>query len=354
MPNPTCRLLSNGYKFENYTGTLVYKPCCHFPESLRIDASPEEHQEFRQRLNTINSYESDHFCYNCNYNNSRKLKKTYRDNSFDWVPDDAELGDASYLEIQTDKTCNGGCIICGPWNSSYWQSELKQFPIKPATDTIDQILSHIDIQKTRRISFVGGEPFLADTDTKILSLITQPELVQVSYVTNGSIYPSDQRMKLWSQLKSVIICFSIDGIGDRFDYIRYPLKWVQVEKYIKRMLEEFPKNVIFRVNHTVNPLNIYYYNEFKDWHDQIMVPAGAMPLQFTPCDGILSPRELPRKLVDMLLDKYGHDSKVIDTIADKDHTDQSKLLSYLSDLDQRRGLDWRQVFPEISDCFSKV
>jgi hypothetical protein len=353
MPNSTCRLLSNGYKFENYLGELVYKPCCQFHESQKLDAPAAEHQAFRDRLNAINSYESD-ACNPCNFQNSKKIRTTWRDRSFQLVPVDAEPGDASYLEIQTDKTCNGGCIICGPWNSSYWQNELKQFVIKAEVDPVDKILSHIDIQKTRRISFLGGEPFLTNTDTKVLSMIDRPELVSLVYVTNGSIYPTDQRIKLWSQFNYVIICFSVDAIGDRFDYIRYPLKWVQVEKNINRMIKEFPKNIIFKVNYTVNPLNIYYHNEFTDWYDQTMGLAGRRNFDFTPCHGILSPTNLPRKLVDMLIDKYGHDSTVMSPIVEKDCDDHSKLLSYLSELDSRRGLNWRQVFPEISECFPKI
>lgn len=351
MPNSTCRLLSNGYKFNiDWDSSISYRPCCHFTKSQKLAAPAIEHQEFRQQLNAINSYESE-TCNNCNFQEKSKLRKTFRNYSFNWVPDDAEPGDASYLEIQTDNTCNGGCIICGPWHSSYWQSELKQFSIKPATDPIDRILSFIDIQKTRKILFLGGETFLTDSDTKVLSMIDHPELVDINYTTNGSIYPSDRRIKLWSQLKSVWINFSIDGIGDRFDYIRYPLKWSQVEKNIVRMLNELPENVRFKSNHTVNMLNLYYYDEFKEWYDRVMAPAEAFDFTFNPCSGILSPQQVPKKLFNMLLDKYGEDSKVIRTISNNNHDDQTDLLTYLSELDTRRGLNWRRVFPEISNCF---
>jgi organic radical activating enzyme len=351
MPNSTCRLLSNGYKFNiDWDSSISYRPCCHFPKSQKLAALESEHREFRQQLNAINSYESD-TCANCNFQENSKLRKTFRNHSFDWVPEDADLGDACYLEIQTDNTCNGGCIICGPWHSSYWQSELKQFSIKPAQDPIDKILSFIDIQKTRKILFLGGEPFLTDADTRVLSMIKHPELVDVNYTTNGSIYPSDNRIKLWSQLKSVWINFSIDGINDRFDYIRYPLKWSQVEKNIVRMLNELPENVRFKSNHTVNMLNLYYYDEFKHWHSRVMTSSKRLfDFTFNPCSGTLSPRQVPGKLFDMLLDKYGKDSKVIRTIDDNNQNDQTELLTYLSELDTRRGLDWRQVFPEISNC----
>jgi len=353
MPNSTCRLLSNGYKFNiDWDSSVSYRPCCHFTESQKLDVPLPQHQQFRQRLNEINSYESA-TCANCNFQENASLRKTFRDHSFDWVPDDAELGDASYLEIQTDNTCNGGCIICGPWHSSYWQSELKQFSIRPAQDPVDQILSHIDIQKTKKILFLDGEPFLSVADIRILPLIKKPQLVRLQYTTNGSIYPSQAHIDLWSQFKDVLINFSLDGINERFDYIRYPLKWSQVENNVIRMMKELPSNVRFSSNHTVNMLNLYYYDEFEDWYTQIMSSERAVKFAFNPCSGILSPRQVPRKLFDMLVDKYGADSTVTRTITNNDSDDQADLLTYLRDLDARRGLDWRQVFPEISHCFDQ-
>jgi hypothetical protein len=142
----------------------------------------------------------------------------------------------------------------------------------------------------------------------------------------------------------------LDGIGDRFDYIRYPLKWSQVEKNVIRMLNELPGNVQFKLNHTINILNLYYYDEFKDWYDRVMLPERPINFLFNPCSGPLSPMQVPDKLFNRLLDKYGEDSQVIRTIINNNSNDQTHLLTYLSELDTRRRLDWRQVFPEISNC----
>jgi hypothetical protein len=350
MPNSTCRLLSNGYKFDiSWSGDVNYKPCCHYPESQNTDAPIEVHQMFRNKLNLVNSYETGN-CYKCNSDTRKKLKKTWRDHSFDIVPEDAKLGDASYLEIQTNKVCNGGCIICGPVNSSYWQNEIKIFPTKPIGDPIDKILSQIDIQKTRKILFLGGEPFLSDDDIRILPLIEHPELVDLQYTTNCSIYPSDAHISLWKNFKSVLINFSLDGIGSRFDYIRYPLKWNQVEKNVTRMMQNLPSNVKFKSNHVVNILNLYYYDEFEEWHDLVMT---GCELTFTTCDGLLNPLAVPDKLFNMLLDKYHPDSKVIRLVRDADSQNQSDMLDYLSELDQRRNQNWQLIFPEISNCFKR-
>jgi organic radical activating enzyme len=356
MPNPTCRLLSNGYKFNiNWDSSITYRPCCHFTQSQNLDSTESQHQEFRKYLNEIDSYKSNKTCHDCNFQENAKLRKTFRDRSFDWVPDDAELGDASYLELQIDNTCNGGCIMCGSWYSSYWQSELGQFDTKPAIDPLDRILSFVDIQKTRRILFLGGEPFLSKVDQKILPLIDHPELVDLQYTTNGSIYPSQHHINQWSRFKSVFINVSLDGIGSRFEYIRYPLKWDVVEKNLLRMFNEMPSNVQFQSNHTVNILNLYYHDEFKNWFDKNWIshaiPRRMIDFSFTPCSGVLQPFNVPKKLFDLLIAKYGYDSKIYRIVGDDRQEDHASLLDHLSVIDQRRKLNWRQVFPEISDCF---
>ena len=45
--------------------------------------------------------------------------------------------------------------------------------------------------------------------------------ISISYNTNGSIYPKDY-IDLWKQFKSVQVFFSVDGVGERFNYIRHP------------------------------------------------------------------------------------------------------------------------------------
>jgi len=358
MPNSTCRLLSNGYKFDLRYGGLELRPCCQFDMPMEISNDNDFQQKlesYREMLNNIDSYSSKH-CGNCNFLNKHNLRKSWRDLSFDIVPDDAELGDSSYLELQFDKTCNGGCITCGPWYSTFWQNETKDFiQIKDSNqiDPLEKILSIIDVQKIRKILFLGGEPFLTDTDERILRLINNPELVDLQYTTNGSIYPNQTRIDLWKPFRSVLINFSIDSIGKKFDYIRYPLKWDKVLNNMVTMKNQFPNNVKFKMNHTINILNLYYYNEFDEWksanfsHDQFNRPIVH---SFSPASGILNPFEIPSALYKLIVDKYPLDSKVVKVIQNYNYNKSKSVTDYLNQLDQRRNLNWKEVFPEISHC----
>lgn len=351
MPNSTCRLLSNGYKFDtDHQNKLEYRPCCLFSTRQAVDAPEEDHIRYRKMLNNVDA-NTDPRCQQCQKFIRHNLRKTWREVSFDIVPEDAILGDASYLEIQLDRTCNGGCIICGPWHSSYWAAELKQPQIKTDNSQIDQIVKFVDLQKLKRVNFLGGEPFLTTTDFKLLKLINHPENVDLQYTTNGSIYPTQERIDQWSRYKSVLINFSIDGIGNRFEYVRYPLKWEVVNRNIVRMIQEMPSNVTFKANHTVNILNLYYHDEFDNWYSKVKKLGRLNDYTFNPAVGVVSAYSVTDKLLKKLKEKYHADSKVLKLVNNNVDNDKTEMFKFITELDVRRGLNWRTVFPEIADCF---
>lgn len=357
MPNPTCRLLSNGYKFtiDYNTQDLHYHPCCKFTGTAQL-VSNQDHRQYRDWLNSIDSKTHPN-CANCNYLNNNDIRTTWRDQSFVIVPDDAEIGDPSYVEIQIDRTCNGGCITCGPWHSSYWDYEINKKLIKiQKPDYVNQILSIIDIQKTKKFNFLGGEPFLTDTDIKIIKEITDPSQVDLQYTTNGSIYPGDERISLWKNFKSVLINLSIDGVGEKFEYIRYPLKWNSVTENIQRVRNlSTTVNLKFKINHTVNIFNLYYLDEFIQWYDAEFntvkfLNNHVVPCTISPASGTLSPLNITPKLYKLLLKKYAPDSKAVKIVTGT-NLNASEMLNFINATDSRRLTNWKNVFPEITNCF---
>lgn len=355
MPNQTCRFLSNGYKFQiTDNNKLRLMPCCKWLGLA--EENPQNFQQYRTMLNQVNAL-TDKRCMDCAYQEEKKLRTSWRQMSFDYVPHDAVADGAYYLEIQLDRTCNGGCIMCGPWLSTFWQKELynKVTPIKKTSreNHINSIMSSIDVSHAKQIRFLGGEPLLSNSDLQLLSLVNTPEIVDLVYTTNGSIYPSDMRIKLWKKFQSVRINFSVDGIGSRFNYIRYPLQWDIVIENMYKMRDQLPDNIKFSINHTVNIFNLFYFDEFDQWRSKNFLYDRAgkeISYNFSPASGILNPQLVSRSLLALLTEKYHKDSKVINTIL-SDSLNPQELMAFISQLDHRRKLDWRTVFPDIRHCF---
>ncbi len=351
--NSSCKFLSNGLKFQIRPNQkeVEIKPCCKWygPGILLNDNGTDIH-DFRSRIGNQHFHQIPecNVCVEYEKIGARSMRQA----ADLMIAANSEWGDPTHVEIQLDSTCNAACIMCGPNLSSLWRQELgwqKNVDFQPMDfDPIKAICQQIDIQKIRSINFVGGEPMLSRSDIEILESINCPELVTLIYVTNGSIYPPEQKQHLWQRFKKVRIVISLDGVGSRYNYIRYPLQWSKVNENLKLMQDKLP-SVIFGVIYTANILNFYYFDEFDHWFRNAGLTASE-PV-YNIAHGVLTPNGVPAKLYQMIIDKYGYQHFVTRTVT---HLvpNSSKTLEYLQQIDQRRSTNWHDIFPEVANALA--
>lgn len=168
--------------------------------------------------------------------------------------------------------CNMACIMCGPYNSSFWATELDYnsddlVKIGRKFQNSNDILTQLDVSRIKKIHYNGGEPFLNNQQTDLLNILDEQQVLKnvfISYNTNGSVFPDKKIIEYWTRSRLVKLFFSIDATGSAFEYIRWPGNWQQVTENIQRMRNELPSNVMFGINLTVGNYNVL---ELKDlWH----------------------------------------------------------------------------------------
>jgi sulfatase maturation enzyme AslB (radical SAM superfamily) len=120
------------------------------------------------------------------------------------------------------------------------------------------------------LEFYGGEPLMQQEHDKILRIINEygkPNNTGLYYNTNGTIC-DEEFFKLWAPFKEVTINFSIDDIGNRFEYQRKNAKWDEVVanfiKY-KELAVKYNVNMKLRLYTTVGILNVLYLKEFLEF-----------------------------------------------------------------------------------------
>jgi sulfatase maturation enzyme AslB (radical SAM superfamily) len=169
------------------------------------------------------------------------------------------------IKIATSNLCNSTCITCGPNLSSAW-AKLENLPINY------QIAStpSIDFKAIVQLSFVGGEPLLEKKNFDILD-----ELISlgntncfISIITNGSVELNQKQFDILAQFKNLNICLSIDGVGNQFEYIRWPLKWSQLE-YNLAQFKKITQHV--SVSCMISNLNIFYYTKLIDFFESSQI-----------------------------------------------------------------------------------
>jgi MoaA/NifB/PqqE/SkfB family radical SAM enzyme len=196
--------------------------------------------------------------------------------------------DIKIIELNLGTTCNLKCRICGPWSSSQWNKEF----LKINEDDIDiesynkwlNDLNHSydtdslfwqEFKKilptVEKIDIYGGEPFLVKKQWEMLehSIAEGYSKKQsLSFNTNGTVYDED-KINTMKHFKSVDISFSIDAIGDQFEYQRYPAQWNEVLSNLKKYQElaEIYKWQV-KICITVNNYNVFYLKQILDFFEK--------------------------------------------------------------------------------------
>lgn len=227
------------------------------------------------------------------------------------------------LDYWTGDLCNLRCMICGPRNSSAWKQELN-LPNDYKKVKVNKLWRNLDLSKIQSVHFNGGEPLLSKEHEEFLASIPVKEQVHINYNTNGTVRPSVELLELWSKFKLVQIDFSIDDIGERFEYQRFPAKWDDICANLKWFVDNCPVNCMFAVNTTVSILNSSNLANLTAWLEN----------NFN-YNRVGDPIEYRQQLVSGRLSTVGIDTRSAD------------IVQYLNNCDRRRGTDWRTTFPEL-------
>jgi len=362
-----CRFLSNGLVYNNNSTHFTVSPCCYFSRDYSIDPQGDVGQQIMEYRRHWRQEDFGQTCKTC-LDLEQAGKTSYREASFEISSD---LDDhVTTLTVAVNKQCNLACASCGPESSSFWFQENKRNGVEqPAHiielhredrsgDTTERFLDlfrDLDLSQIEYIKFGGGEPLMSDTHQRILSMIPDPSRVTVQYTSNFSIEPTAQAQELWQRFHLIKWCASIDGVGDQFELLRWPYRWPALEKFIQRQKTQVPHNVMFGVEHTLNPLNIWYFDRFQQWFGQeFSSNRYGDPSDFNihVCQGPMGLEQTPPALRSAIQGRYGANSAVSILLDNNPYPgSHQRIVQWMDQLDRRRQTQWRRVFREVSDFF---
>ena len=303
------------------------------------------------------------------------------------LPDQTWTADAKplmFLDLKLGNICNLKCRICGSWSSSTFAvEELAVLP--PGEDKknnhhytmlkqgawprenpsfwkeIDQVVDQI-----RYIEFTGGEPFMIQEHFDMLQGLVDRGIagnIEIHYNTNGTQYPEDAD-EIWQHFKLVEIAFSIDDVGERFEYQRTNAVWKEVCRNIGwfRTLREHYTNIRLQVCSTVNVFNVLYLEELAQWIDQqsfdfvywnIMHEAYYFSISTLPDNAKLAiATQLQQAVVDNCTRQEF--TQIIDFMNRGVSLDGNILRMRIADLDRKRNQDLSVVEPEFAKLINYV
>jgi len=300
--------------------------------------------------------------------------------SSDWTADAKPL---MFLDLKLGNICNLKCRICGSWSSSQFANEEISIlpPDQKKASYAYQMLkagawprenesfwTEIDacLNDIRYIEFTGGEPFMIAEHFRMLQGMVDRGIapqVEIHYNTNGTQYP-EQAEHIWKHFKCVEIAFSLDDVGERFEYQRSNAVWTDVCDNLDRFrdLKEIYPNIELQVCTTVNVFNVRYLGDIASWLEQnkesfnfvywnMMHDAWYFSIACLP-DGAKKAITEYLNSVDTI---YRSEFDCIrDFMNSGASTDGFMTRMKIADLDRKREQDLRTVAPELAELLNYV
>jgi len=300
-----------------------------------------------------------------------------------------------YFDLRLGNVCNLKCTMCSPHDSSSWIKEWKLMLPTIENDNLkndlgwdssfdynwyqkNNFLRSVDdqLENIRELYFAGGEPLMIPEHKRILKNLVESgraKNIILRYNSNGT-YVSDEFLELWSHFSKVKFNFSLDAIGDRNNYIRYPSDWDSVYHKLYKITTESTDNVFVNVACAVQALNVMHIpdmarfflkNQMEINKENQGAPIIGTHLVYLP--SFQNVRVLPlsekhkaaekiKTLISEIDCEYFHSHPygkqrwlgLINYMFEEDWSDKLPMLvEYLDKLDAQRNLSWRMYFPEL-------
>lgn len=269
-----CCIASETY-LKDDDGNVMSVSNTTFQEALQSPTLKKLKEDFK---NGIKSLE----CNGCwNLEDSGVESKRIRDNNrvAHLTLPESEI---HFLELNMGNICNLTCRICNVYSSSNWKKEHKSI-LNPdmSNETLNEITKSCslpfsddsivweeiekNISSVKILDLYGGEPMLMKKQWTILEKCVSNDIAKDKYVhfnTNGTIF-KDEYFEILKNFQLSDISFSIDGVGEKFNYLRYGGDWSIVKNNILLWLEKTRdlKNFKFHICYTVSIMNVLDFNE---------------------------------------------------------------------------------------------
>lgn len=293
------------------------------------------------------------------------------------------------LMVRFSNECNSGCRVCYSWySSSLWEKEFAETGRYDSKNN-DSWFYRSKVNKinennwedwkkhlstVERLFISGGEPLIMKESIGVIDYVIESgdsKNIKLRLVTNGTVTDASLFEKL-NTFKSVDLSFSIDDIGERYNYERWPCKFDNIMKNLKEIhdSDKYP-NISFTFNTVISVFNILHlrdilekFKEFPKWsvsfdyisrypqHVSIAnIPENLKPEIKNYLDSF-DWTDTNWKIAD-----YDYKAGIVNFISDnKSDLQLNEYVDLLDDGlkidDQRRGQDWRKTFTKLHDLLA--
>ena len=172
--------------------------------------------------------------------------------------------------------------------------------------------------------------------------------------TNGTQTIPERYYELVNKFDLVKLHISLDGVGEKFEYQRWPADWNQVVDNILSIREQAPVNTMFLLEETLSIFNVIYQSELETWHRNTFdtnrlgdVTNHTKHLAM----GIFELDSITNEYYELLLDN--NLQQYVKLPWQENPQAVQKLVKEIKQFDLIRDQDFTKTFPEVAECYAR-
>ena len=243
-------------------------------------------EEIREEIRQGGEPDNCETCWIDERNGKKSKRQVYNEYYAHWYGDHYIIWDqvperVVDAQLIFDNTCNLKCRSCNTNYSSKWREEAidrgvpfweNEHPVDMMDEKLSTFWTDLDnwTNDILRLEIMGGEPFYMKQFREFAKLLIERKTSQriaLTLSTNGTVANKELLESMASNFKDLAFSVSIDGVGDKFEYLRHPGNWEETKSNLDYYYElhnsMYPVNV--QITHTVTALNVMYLPEFYEY-----------------------------------------------------------------------------------------
>ena len=299
---------------------------------------------------------------------SKRMNSIYkmRNSLKDWTPNSEPA--LKFIDFKLGNVCNLKCRICGSWSSSKWAQEELDYGENPVAlknlkeggwpKQQPQFFEDVkdSLAEAEFFEFTGGEPFMIYNHFKMLEYCVEKGFAKnqdIHYNTNGTQLPGREIFDLWKHFKRVEIAFSIDDVGEPFEYQRYGANWKEVNHNLNQFKIYQTMNMEFQICTTISIFNVFSLAKIALWVRQFDPKFFYVNTCFDP--PYFNIQTLPKQIKNIVNSRYSNIKDFQPTLrfmnsADRDGEEIRELRKErILQTDKYRKENFGEVFPLLNN-----
>ena len=267
-----------------------------------------------------------------------------------------------WYDVRMNNTCNLACLMCDAEYSSLHHSLQGRPTLAAEAQHTESALAMLRSRAPhiRWLQLAGGEPLVMPGVCDLLTELADGghgDHIEVEITTNLTRIRPQWFDHTLTRFKAVALQCSMDAVGDRAEYVRWPLrwnKWTSNMQWLRDWCSRYDRAMV-TVNVTVSAPTVAHLPEVHAWLTQHCITAEYSVVQMPPW---LAPNRVSPALLDSVCEWIQHSQPHPDLVhrvlphlrMTPDHSpetqrEQKQGIQYLN---QHRPLRWSDAVPELA------